>query len=118
MTDLQDASAAGAPTSPEAGAAAKQGYDPRGVEERWYPSTALNDLLDIEEGKVNDTRLYRCLDRILPHKIKLERHLKERYGELFGAEFDVLLYDLTSTYVEGAAEKNPIESDDAPRVFT
>ena len=38
----------------------------------------------------------------------LERHLKNRYGELFGAEFDVLLYDLTSTYVEGAAEKNPM----------
>ena len=78
------------------------------VEQRWYPSTALDDLLGIEEGKVNDTRLYRCLDRILPHKTKLERHLKERYGELFGAEFDVLLYDLTSTYVEGAAEKNPM----------
>ena len=78
------------------------------VEERWYPSTALDDLLEIEEGKINDTRLYRCLDRILPHKTKLERHLKERYGELFGAEFDVLLYDLTSSYVEGAAEKNPM----------
>jgi transposase len=38
--------------------------------------------------------------------MKLERHLKQRYGELFGAEFDVLLYDLTSTYVEGAAESN------------
>jgi transposase len=78
------------------------------VEERWYPSTALDDLLGIEEGKLNDTRLYRCLDRILPHKTKLERHLKQRYGELFGVEFDVLLYDLTSTYVEGAAEKNPM----------
>ena len=78
------------------------------VEERWYPSTALDDLLEIEEGKINDTRLYRCLDRILPHKTKLERHLKERYGELFGAEFDLLLYDLTSSYVEGAAEKNPM----------
>lgn len=78
------------------------------IEERWYPSTALDDLLGIEEGKLNDTRLYRCLDRILPHKTKLERHLKQRYGELFGAEFDVLLYDLTSTYVEGAAEKNPM----------
>jgi transposase len=78
------------------------------IEQRWYPSTALEDLLEIEEGKINDTRLYRCLDRILPHKTKLERHLKERYGELFGAEFDVLLYDLTSTYVEGAAEKNPM----------
>jgi transposase len=78
------------------------------VEQRWYPTTALDDLLGIEEGKINDTRLYRCLDRILPHKTKLERHLKDRYGALFGAEFDVLLYDLTSTYVEGAAEKNPM----------
>jgi transposase len=78
------------------------------VEQRWYPSTALDDPLGIEQGKINDTRLYRCLDRILPLKTKLERHLKERYGELFGAEFDVLLYDLTSTYVEGAAEKNPM----------
>ena len=78
------------------------------IEERWYPSTALDDLLGIEEGKINDTRLYRCLDHILPQKIKLEQHLKQRYGELFGAEFDVLLYDLTSTYVEGAAEKNPM----------
>jgi transposase len=80
------------------------------IEERWYPATALDDLLAIEEGKINDTRLYRCLDRILPHKRKLEQHLKQRYGELFGAEFDVLLYDLTSTYVEGAAEKNPMMS--------
>src|SRR4030088_1220114 len=78
------------------------------IEERWYPSTALDDLLGIEEGKINDTRLYRCLDRILPHKTKLERHLKERCGALFGAGFDVLLYDLTSTCVEGAAEKNPM----------
>jgi Transposase DDE domain/Domain of unknown function (DUF4277) len=78
------------------------------IEQRWFPSTALDDLLGIEEEKINDTRLYRCLDRILPHKTKLERHLKDRYGELFGAEFDVLLYDLTSTYVEGAAEKNPM----------
>src|SRR5881227_290846 len=78
------------------------------IEQRWYPSTALDDLLQIEDGKINDTRLYRCLDRILPHKTKLEGHLKERYGSLFGAEFDVLLYDLTSTYVEGAAENNPM----------
>src|SRR6266567_4993520 len=78
------------------------------IEERWYPSTALEDLLDLDEDKINDTRLYRCLDRMLPHKTRLEQHLKQRYGELFGAEFDVLLYDLTSTYVEGAAEKNPM----------
>ena len=78
------------------------------IEERWYPSTALDDLLGIEEGQINDTRLYRCLDRLLPHKTKLERHLTGRYGELFRAEFDVLLYDLTSSYVEGAAEKDPM----------
>lgn len=78
------------------------------IEQRWYPSTALDDLLGIEEGKINDTRLYRCLDRMLPHKTKLERHLKQRYGELFEAEFDVLLYDLTSTYVEGTAANNPM----------
>jgi len=78
------------------------------IEERWYPATALGDLLGIEEGKINDTRLYRCLDRMLPHKTKLEQHLKQRYGELFAVEFDVLLYDLTSTYVEGAAAQNPM----------
>jgi len=78
------------------------------VEERWYPATALDDLLGIAEGKVNDTRLYRCLDLLIPHKIKLERHLRQRYGELFAATFDVLLYDLTSSYVEGEAEKNPM----------
>jgi transposase len=78
------------------------------LEQQWYPSTSLGDILHIEEGKINDTRLYRCLDRILPQKTKLEQHLKQRYGELFGAEFDVMLYDLTSSYVEGAAEANPM----------
>jgi transposase len=78
------------------------------VEQHWYPSTALDDLLHIEAGKINDTRLYRCLDRLLPLKTKIEQHLKQRFGELFQAEFDVLLYDLTSTYVEGAAEVNPM----------
>ena len=76
------------------------------IEQRWFPKTALDDLLGINEEKLNDTRLYRCLDRILPHKTKLERHLTQKYGELFGAEFDVLLYDLTSSYVEGGAEGN------------
>jgi transposase len=78
------------------------------VEERWYPATALDDLLGIAEEKVNDTRLYRCLDHLIPHKTKLERHLRQRYGELFAATFDVLLYDLTSSYVEGEAENNPM----------
>lgn len=78
------------------------------IEERWYPTTALEDLLGIGEGSINDTRLYRCLDRLIPQKTKLERHLRQRYGELFAAEFDVLLYDLTSSYVEGAAAKDPM----------
>jgi transposase len=78
------------------------------VEERWYPMTALDDLLRIPDGTLNDSRLYRCLDRLLPHKTRIEQHLKQRYGELFAAQFDVLLYDLTSSYVEGAAEANPL----------
>jgi transposase len=78
------------------------------VEERWYPTTALDDLLHLPEGTINDSRLYRTLDHLLPHKTALERHLTARYGELFAAEFDVLLYDLTSSYVEGAAPKNPM----------
>jgi Transposase DDE domain len=78
------------------------------IEQRWFPATALADLLSIDAAQINDTRLYRCLDRLLPHKGALEQHLKQRYGELFAAQFDVLLYDLTSSYVEGAAEKNPM----------
>jgi len=79
-----------------------------GIEERWYPSTALDDLLGLPPGVVNDTRLYRTLDRLLPQKTALEQHLKQRYGELFAAQFDVLLYDLTSSYVEGEARKIPM----------
>src|SRR5215469_15490641 len=78
------------------------------IEKRWFPTTALDDLLQIEEGQLNDTRLYRCLDRLLPLKGKLEQHLKQQYGALFQADFDVLLYDLTSSYVEGGAAANPM----------
>src|SRR5712692_922532 len=78
------------------------------IEERWYPTTALDDLLHIPDGPINDSRLYRALDHLLPHKTALERQLTTRYGELFAAEFDVLLYDLTSSYVEGAAPKDPL----------
>jgi transposase len=78
------------------------------IEQRWYPAAALDDLLHIEEGKLNDNRLYRCLDKLVDHKDRIEGHLKQRYGELFGAQFDVLLYDLTSSYVEGAAEGNAL----------
>jgi transposase len=55
---------------------------------------------------VNDDRLYRALDALLPHKSTLEKHLKERLGELFEIEYDLLLYDVTSTYFEGLAEGN------------
>ncbi len=77
------------------------------IEERWYPATALDDLLGIEEGKIKTPGctvawIGCCRTR------RNWSGIKQRYGELFGAEFDVLLYDLTSTYVEGTAEKNPM----------
>jgi hypothetical protein len=72
------------------------------VEQHWYPSTALDDLWHIAKGKIKDTRLYRCLDRLLPLKTKLEQHLKQRFGELFQAELMCCSMNLTSTYMEGA----------------
>jgi hypothetical protein len=75
--------------------------------EQGYESMALADLLGVPADKVNEDRLYRALDRILPHKDALEKHLKQRLGELFQIEYDLLLYDVTSTYFEGEAEKNP-----------
>jgi hypothetical protein len=61
----------------------------------------------VDPARVNTDRLYRCLDLLLPHKVALERHLAIRYGELFGVQYELLLYDLTSTYVEGEAAANP-----------
>ena len=75
--------------------------------ERIYGRTALMDLLGVPMEKVNDDRLYRALDALLPHQAALERHLKERLGELFELEYDLLLYDVTSSYFEGLAEGNP-----------
>jgi transposase len=77
------------------------------IEARWYGSTALDDLVGVDAARVNTDRLYRCLDLLLPHKAALQQHLTARYGELFRAQYEVLLYDLTSTYVEGAAGGNP-----------
>lgn len=77
------------------------------VAEGWYRTTALEDLLGVPSAKVNDDRLYRALDGLLPHKVALERHLKFRLGELFPVHYDLAIYDLTSTYFEGRAEKNP-----------
>ncbi len=78
------------------------------IAERWYRQTALDDLLGVAAGKVNDDRLYRAMDRLLPHKPALERHLKDRLGQLFAVTYDLLLYDVTSTYFEGEAERNPM----------
>ena len=77
------------------------------IEERFYPKTALEDICGVAEEQVNKDRLYRGLDRLLPHKAALEAHLKSRIGILFEEPFDILLYDLTSTYFEGLAEGNP-----------
>ncbi len=72
----------------------------------WYGTTALDDLLGVPREKINDDRLYRALDALLPHKEALCRHLQQRYGELFGSRFDFLFYDITSTYFEGAMKGN------------
>jgi transposase len=76
--------------------------------EQWYSRTALPDLLGVPENQIDDNRLYRTLDRLLPHKEQLEVHLKNRMGELFDLEYDLLMYDITSTYFEGQAEANPL----------
>lgn len=76
------------------------------VEDTWYRRTALADILGVGADKVERHRLYRTLDKALPLKPKIETHLKERIGELFSPDFDILLYDVTSTYFEGEAKKN------------
>ena len=76
------------------------------IAEDWYRRTALEDLLALPASLVNDDRLYRALDRLLPHKQALEQHLVQRLGELFALEYDLLLYDVTSVYFEGLAEAN------------
>jgi transposase len=78
------------------------------IAEDWFRRTALDDLLGLPEAKVNDDRLYRALDRLMPHKDALEQHLKERLGTLFKLEYDLLLYDVTSTYFEGQANRNTL----------
>ena len=72
--------------------------------EQWYPKTALAELLGVPVERVDDNRLYRALDELLPHKDKLQIHLKQRMGDLFGLEYDLLLYDVTSTFFEGSAK--------------
>ena len=78
-----------------------------GVAEHWYDTTALDDLLGVDTGAVNDDRLYRALDHLGGHKDTLCSHLMERYRQWFGVRFEFLLYDVTSTYFEDQAERNP-----------
>lgn len=75
--------------------------------EHTYEASALAELLGVPGEKVNEDRLYRSLDRLLPHKTALEKHLQQRLGELFQLDYDLLLYDVTSTYFEGEAAANP-----------
>ena len=77
------------------------------IAEDFYRTTALEDILELPSEQVNDDRLYRALDRLLPHKRAIEEHLQKRLGELFALEYDLLLYDVTSTFFEGLAEGNP-----------
>jgi transposase len=74
---------------------------------QWFDQSAMDVLLDQDFAVAEKDRLYRCLDRVLEHKQDLFVHLQQRWKDLFDAEFDLLLYDLTSTYMEGEAEQNP-----------
>jgi Transposase DDE domain len=77
------------------------------IEETWYRRTALEDLLGVAPERVHTDRLYAGLDALLPHKEAIEKHLKEWLGSLFDLDYDLLLYDVTSTYFEGQCARNP-----------
>jgi transposase len=77
------------------------------VHRQWYLTTAMDALLGTDFAVAEKDRLYRCLDRVLEHKQELFLWLRQKWADLFQAEFEVLLYDLTSTYFEGAMEENP-----------
>lgn len=78
------------------------------IAEHLYERSSLSDLLGIPRDKVNDDRLYRALDQLLPQKAEIEKHLKERLGTLFHLDYDLLLYDVTSTYFEGQCDANDL----------
>ncbi|MFI4972297.1 MAG: IS1634 family transposase [Hyphomicrobiales bacterium] len=77
---------------------------------QWFEQSAMADLLGADYGLAEKNALYRCLDKLLPHKEALFSHLRQRWQDLFGARFEVLLYDLTSTYFE-----SPPPDDDADK---
>ena len=78
------------------------------IAEDWYRRTALEDLIGVDPARVTHTRLYEGLDKLLEHKEELEVHLKNRLGNLFDLDYDLLLYDVTSTYFEGKADGNTL----------
>lgn len=78
------------------------------IENVWYRRTALEDLLGVPIAQVHTDRLYAGLDQLLPHKEALEQHLKKRLGDLFELDYELLLYDITSTYFEGECRQNPL----------
>ena len=74
---------------------------------QWFVDSAMDELLETDFAVAAKDRLYRCLDRVLSHKQELFVWLKQKWADLFHADFEVLLYDLTSTYFEGEMEQNP-----------
>jgi transposase len=78
------------------------------IAEHFFEQTALTDMLGIPSNRINENRLYRGLDKVLAHKEELEKHLKEKAGSLFELDYDLFLYDVTSTYFEGEAAGNPL----------
>ena len=77
------------------------------VHRQWFVDSAMDELLEEDFAVAGKDRLYRCLDRVLEHKRELFVWLKQKWADLFQADFEVLLYDLTSTYFEGEMEQNP-----------
>ena len=77
------------------------------IADTWYQRTSLDDLMGVPADRVNSDRLYRAHDHLLKHKNDIEKHLKQRYTTLFDVQYDLLLYDVTSTYFEGEAKRNP-----------
>jgi transposase len=79
-----------------------------GIAEHWYRSTALEDITGIPPEQINDDRLYRGLDQLGKQKEALCSHLMRRYREMFGVDYEFLIYDVTSTFFEGQANANPL----------
>jgi hypothetical protein len=77
------------------------------VHRNWFVNSAMDELLACDFAVAEKDRLYRCLDRVLIHKDALCQHLVRQWKTLFDSNFDILLYDLTSTYFEGQCGSNP-----------